>query len=449
MKRTEPTVALPVSVREILSRLHQSGYRAYAVGGCVRDALLGRRPNDWDVTTSAVPSETAACFSDCRLIETGIRHGTLTVLFDGDPFEITTFRTDGEYKDNRHPSEVRFAPRVEDDLSRRDFTVNAMAYNEEEGLIDLFGGREDLDRGIIRCVGDADARFREDGLRILRAIRFASVLDFSIDPATADAVHRDKFLLSNIASERIREEFCKLLRGRGAVRILREYADVCAEFLPEIVPTFGFPQNTKYHCHDVWEHTLRAIEPSRDDLSVRLALLFHDVGKPQKHTRDEDGVDHFKGHAEVSETLCNQAMRRLKFDNETRERVCRLVAAHDRVIPAQEKSVKRLMREMGDEDIDRLMEIKRCDRLSHAEGHNTPSPDLQKIPELVRSIRASDACVSLRDLKINGKDLRGIGVPDGRRMGEILSALLEEVLDDRLPNERETLLRAAEKMKEQ
>ena len=245
-------ILLPAEVQTAIARLEQHGFEAYAVGGCVRDSLLGKQPNDWDITTSARPSQTAACFSDFRTVETGIEHGTLTVLVNGTPLEITTYRNDGEYLDNRHPKQVTFSHRIEDDLCRRDFTVNAMAYHPVRGLVDLFDGRADLTRRRIVCVGDATTRFHEDGLRILRAIRFASVLDFSIEEETARAIHACRSLLSNIAAERIREEFCKLLCGVGAVRILREYADVIGVFLPELSACVGFAQNSKYHCYDVW-----------------------------------------------------------------------------------------------------------------------------------------------------------------------------------------------------
>ena len=435
----ELKMEMPSPVREAIERLERAGYRAYAVGGCVRDTLLSRAPNDWDVTTSARPEQTAACFADCRTIETGIRHGTLTVILDGMPLEITTFRNDGEYADNRHPVSVTFSAEVEDDLSRRDFTVNAMAYHPTRGLVDLFDGQGDLARRVIACVGDPATRFCEDGLRILRAIRFASVLDFSLDPETEKAVHTHRALLHNIAAERIREELCKLLCGVGAERILREFSDVIGEFIPELLPCVGFAQNCRYHCYDVYEHSIRALGNATPDLVTRLALLLHDIGKPETYTEDESG-GHFPGHGARSAALAETILRRLRFDNATAACVVRLISYHDREIPAEERAVKRLMCKLSDEEISRLMEIRRCDRMACAEGYCTPDDSVWQIPRLVERIRASDACLSLRTLAVKGDDLLGLGVAPGKPVGQMLASLLERVIDGELPNEREALL---------
>ena len=433
-------VSLPRQVNEALERLERAGYEAYAVGGCVRDTLLQKIPNDWDITTSARPEETAAVFADFRTVETGIQHGTLTVILDGMSLEITTYRCDGAYADNRHPIAVTFATHVEDDLSRRDFTVNAMAYHPQKGLVDLFGGQADLEKQRITCVGDPSTRFHEDGLRILRAIRFASVLDFTIDAATAEAIHACRALLKNIAAERIREELCKLLCGVGAVRILREYADVIVECIPELAPCIGFAQNSRYHCFDVWEHTLHALAYNTDrDPVTRLSILFHDIGKPQCYTEDEAG-GHFKGHGPIGVEMSDAIMRRLRFDNDTTARVVRLVDYHDRAIPAEPKAVKRLMQKMPDEDILRLMEVQRCDRLAHAKDYCTPSLALVEIPKLMRQIREADECISLKTLAVNGDDLLALGVPRGKQIGAILATLLDAVIDGTLPNDRTALL---------
>ena len=426
-----------------IRRLEENGFEAYAVGGCVRDSLLGRAPNDWDLTTNALPHETLACFSDCRVIETGLKHGTVTVIYGEEQLEITTYRVDGDYQDNRHPSSVSFSRCLQDDLSRRDFTVNAMAYHPERGLVDLFGGTEDLAAGVIHCVGDAETRFHEDGLRILRAIRFASVLGFSLEENTSAAVHSCRGLLANIASERIREEFCKLICGRGAARILREFSDVIAQFLPEMGQCVGFLQNSKYHCYDVYEHSIRALGfCNGDDLMTRLAIFFHDVGKPHCYTEDAEG-GHFKGHGPIGTELCDAMMKRLRFDNDTRVSVVRLVEYHDSEIPAEERSVKRLMRKMSDGDILRLMEVKRCDRLAHAPAYCTPSPALEQIPLLVRSIREADACLSLKTLKIGGGDLIAMGMRPGKALGALLDELLERVIDGELENDADALREAA------
>ena len=444
----ELDITLPLPVARALSVLEACGYEAYTVGGCVRDSLLGRTPNDWDITTNATPDEMKVCFGDFRVIETGIQHGTLTVIVDGMQLEITTYRNDGEYLDNRHPVQVTFSEKVEDDLSRRDFTVNAMAYHPKRGLVDLFGGKEDLKNKTVRAVGNAKARFHEDGLRILRAIRFAAVLDFQIEEDTAKAIHDCKNLLSGIAAERIREEFCKLICGSGAVRILRDYIDVIAVFLPELARCVGFEQNTKYHCYDVFEHTLQAVALCEDDdLITRLGVLLHDIGKPLCYTEDEHG-GHFKGHAPAGVEITREVLGRLRFDNETIRRMELLVEWHDIPLSAEKKRVKRLMQRLSDADILRLLEIKRCDRFAHAPEFRELPPDLAVIPSVMEEIRAEDACLSLRTLAIGGDDLMALGIPRGKRIGEILHALLDEVIEERLPNEKNALLQAAKERME-
>ena len=432
-------ITLPAPVRAAIERLGARGFEAYAVGGCVRDSLIGRTPQDWDITTSALPEETKEVFSDCRLVETGIRHGTVTVLLDGQPLEITTYRIDGDYIDNRHPSSVTFSRSLEDDLARRDFTVNAMAYHPREGIVDLYGGREDLTKQLVRAVGDPETRFDEDGLRILRGLRFASSLGFAIEEKTAKAIHKKKELLKNISPERIREEFSKLIVGKGAREILLDYSDVISVFLPELAPCVGFDQESKYHCYDVYQHMVEALAVSNPDLITRLALLLHDIGKPDTFFRDERGghfYDHFKRGAEMTEVI----LKRLRFPNDIVERVTHLVARHDVPIPATDRSVKRLMREFSDEDIDRLMEIKRCDRLAHAEGHRDPVESLTAIPELVKKIREEESCFNLSGLAVKGDDLIAAGIPAGPEIGDILQKLLDKVIDGELPNDKEILL---------
>ena len=436
-------IVLPRTVETALSLLEAQGFEAYVVGGCVRDSLLGRHPNDWDITTSALPEEMQQVFRDYRVIETGIKHGTLGVLIDGTLLEITTYRSDGEYLDNRHPSFVTFSRNIADDLSRRDFTVNAMAYHPVRGLIDLFEGQRDLEFGIIRCVGNPTKRFREDGLRILRAIRFSSVLDFFIDEDTEEAILGCAGLLSGIAAERIREELCKLLCGKGAIRVLRNYVDVIGVFFPELLAMLGFEQNTKYHCYDVFEHTLHALEAEeRGDLLVRLSLLFHDIGKPHCYTEDSEG-GHFKGHAPIGVEIAERVMRRLRFDNDSIARVKVLVERHDLPIAAERRAVRRLMSQLSSEDILRLLEVKRCDRLAHAAFFRALPAELSEIPAIMEELQREDACLSLGDLAVNGKDLIALGIPAGKTLGKTLDFLLGEVLDERLENERETLLEAA------
>ena len=287
---------LPQGARYVMARLEESGYQAYAVGGCVRDSLLGRAPKDWDICTDALPEDMQRIFRCDHLIETGLKHGTLTVMKGGEPYEVTTFRVDGEYTDHRHPDGVHFVTEVREDLARRDFTVNAMAWNPKTGVVDAFGGREDLARGVIRCVGDAETRFGEDALRIMRALRFASVYGFAIEEETARAIHRLKDTLQDVAAERIRVELAKLLCGQGAGQILREYSDVLFAILPQLAAMHGFDQHTPYHAYDVWEHTVRAVESVPANEVLRLTMLLHDSGKPAAFTVDENGVGHAHGH---------------------------------------------------------------------------------------------------------------------------------------------------------
>ena len=425
-----------------VSRLEQHGFESYAVGGCVRDSLLGTIPHDWDLTTNATPDQVAACFADCRVIETGKRHGTMTVLFENAPLEITTYRTDGIYEDNRHPKQVTFSRSLPDDLSRRDFTVNAMAYHPKRGLVDLFGGQQDLANGVIACVGDPVTRFREDGLRILRALRFASVLGFSLAPDTAAAVHSCRELLRNIASERIREEWVKLLCGKGAAEILLGYPDVIGVFVPEMLPAVGFAQNTKYHCYDVYEHTVRALAFASPDPILRLALFFHDLGKPAVHTADAEG-DHFKGHAAVSATLCATVLERLRFDKATQAEVTLLVERHDYPISCTEKAVRRLLTKMSPETLRRLLELKKCDRLAHAPDFRELPAEQTEIPLIVNKILSRGDCLTLKTLAVDGSDLIALGYQPGKELGAALQSLLDDVIDGTLPNEKEPLLQAA------
>ncbi len=430
-----------------IDRLEAHGFEAYVVGGCVRDALLGRVPNDWDLTTNALPEETVSCFADRRVIETGIKHGTVTVLWEGESLEITTYRRDGVYADNRHPENVSFSKTVADDLSRRDFTVNAMAYHPKRGLVDLFDGQADIKARRLRCVGDPRTRFCEDGLRILRAIRFASVLGFAIDGNTDREIRACRHLLDNLARERVREEFTKLLCGAGAVAILRDYVEVILQFLPELAPAVGFEQHSRYHCLDVWEHTLHALaETKTADPVVRLAILLHDIGKPAVYTHDETG-GHFPGHAEVSVRLADEILQRLRYDNLTRQRVLRLVRYHDTPLSAEPKRVKRLLLKMTSEaDLLALLEVARCDRLAHAAEFSEPSPAIDEIPAVLEQLRAEEACLSLRSLAVGGNDLMALGVPAGKHLGELLQQLLDGVIDGKLPNDKEILLSECKKI---
>lgn len=438
-------IILPSGIEYVLSTLKNNGYEGYIVGGCVRDFLMGKTPHDYDVTTSATPEQVKACFKQNKVIETGLKHGTVTVIVDGENVEITTYRIDGDYKDNRHPDKVIFSTNIEDDVKRRDFTVNSIAYNPEKGFVDLFNGRGDIEAGIITCVGNADERFNEDGLRILRALRFASVLGFDISKETSDSIHRNKNLINNVSIERIWVEFKKLICGKNAHIILEEYVDVIGVFIPEILETVGFEQNNPYHCYNVFKHTVVAIKNAPYDVIIRLAVFFHDIGKPRTYFTDDNGIGHFYSHAKVSEQIANDVLIRLKSDNLTREKVCMLVKYHDRQIEENAKSVKRLLAKFSFEDVRSLLSLKRCDTLGQTpEIHNERCAYLDRIGRLVDEIENEGACLSLRTLNINGNDLKALGISEGRLIGKILDLALKSVIDEKIPNEKNELLKFAE-----
>ena len=432
---------IPEYVNSILSRLRQGGYQAYAVGGCVRDVLRGVTPHDWDVCTSALPDEIERVFSDLPQIATGKKHGTVAVVLDRRTVEITTFRADGTYLDNRHPAAVTFLPDLAGDLSRRDFTVNAMALDENECPIDLFGGQADLKHGVIRTVGDSVARFREDGLRILRGLRFASRLDFAVEPATARAMIEERRLLHNISAERLFSELKGILTGPAAGRVLRAFAPVVFTILPELAPMDGFQQHSPYHDSDVWEHTLRALEASPAEPVFRLALLFHDCGKPACFTRDENGRGHFYGHPQRSRALAEQALRRLKCDGDTLDRVLYLVEKHDTWLPETEKTMRRLLLRQEEARIRDLLVVQRCDAIAHAPAaRESAIANVDKWTALLDKVLAEKPCLSLKSLALSGDDLLSLGMAPGPAMGQLLQSILEQVADGALPNDRAALL---------
>lgn len=436
-------IQIPPQVAEVLERFHRNGREAYVVGGCVRDSLLGCRPNDWDVTVSALPEETEHIFSDCRVVKTGIRHGTVKVFLGGLPVEVTTFRIDGAYSDGRHPDQVTFTRNLKEDLARRDFTVNAMAYNEEEGLVDCFGGKEDLSSGIIRCVGNPDIRFHEDGLRILRALRFSSQLGFSIEENTAKSIVQNRTLLGCIAEERICTEFTKLLCGKDAADVLRHYREVIAEFVPEVRSAFDFQQHNPHHIYDVWEHTLHALDAVAPESELRLTMLLHDLGKPQCFTLDAKGVGHFYGHPEKSAALGAQMLRRLRYDRKTAETVEMLVRWHDLPILPEERSLRRRLNRFGEENLRRLIQVELADAQGKADPENDYTASLQRVPGMLDYILQRKQCCTLKDLAVHGADLLEYGVPEGPAIGRMLLQLLEAVIDEKCPNEKIQLLRYA------
>lgn len=434
-------MVLPQTVQRILRRLQDMGFEAYAVGGCIRDALRGCTPHDWDICTAATPKDIHRCFSDVRTVDTGVAHGTVTVIWEGKPYEVTTFRHDGAYSDHRHPEEVRFVRNLPEDLARRDFTINAMAVGLDGKVHDPYGGQEDLARGVVRCVGDPSARFQEDALRILRALRFAAQLDFVIDPATAQAAREQKELLKYVSGERIYAEMNKLLVGPGAVRVLGEYVDIFGVILPEILPSVGFEQHNPCHYEDVWTHTLTAMSFSGPDRLIRWALLLHDLGKPATFTLDEKGTGHFKGHPIVSRQYAEDIFRRLHADRDTQERVCRLVYYHDATLPETQAGILRWIREFGEEDIRRLVEVRRCDGAAHTDHPKMAvvRASTQRFSEEVERLITSGLPRDVKDLKISGTDLMELGVPEGREMGRILNELLEAVMDGQCENTQEAL----------
>lgn len=434
-------VEIPKQVAFIIERLQSHGYEAYAVGGCVRDMLLGREPNDWDITTSAKPEQVKAIFK--RTVDTGIQHGTVTVLEDSIGFEVTTYRIDGEYEDGRHPKEVQFTQNLVEDLKRRDFTINAMAYSPQTGIVDVFQGQEDLAQGIVRCVGSARERFTEDALRIMRAVRFAAQLGFEIEEETLAAVKELAPSLKRISAERIQVELTKLLLSPHPeeFRTLFE-TGITAVILPEFDEAYDCDQTNQYHCYTVGEHTLRVMEYTPADLCLRLAGVLHDLGKPAAKKVDENGKPHFKGHDLIGEKMAGKILKRLKFDNHTLERVCRLVRFHDYRMEETEKAVRHAINKVGEDLFLDLMMIEEADsagkRMELFQGSKDHLDVLRKI---FQDIQEKQQCVSLKTLAVSGKDLIAEGHKPGKELGLLLNALLEHVLDVPEDNEKETLLK--------
>ena len=433
---------MPENVRALLLRLQESGYEAYAVGGCVRDSLMGTEPADWDICTSALPEETKACFDGFRVIETGLKHGTVTVLYGGEPFEITTFRHDGDYVNHRAPEQVSFVRSLREDLKRRDFTINAMAAGLDGGIRDPFGGQADLENGLIRCVGDADRRFQEDALRILRAMRFASRLGFQVEEETEAAMERNRKLLLEISGERIYKELSGILMGQNAPQVLERYREILRVVLPEIGPAIGFEQHSPYHDKDVWGHTADAVGKPIPDLEIRWTLLLHDLGKPETFTMDSHGVGHFYGHPQRSEELAGQIMNRLHVDKATARNVCTMVGKHEGSAPVDKKHVRRWLGKLGPDLLLKLLEVKRADALAHVDtpGSRARYRDILVFTDLTRQVIREENCFRVKDLAVNGRDLMARGVPAGPEVGRWLERLLQAVQDEQCANRREALL---------
>lgn len=434
---------LPLPVRQLIARLESAGYEAYAVGGCVRDMLCGRLPHDWDLCTSALPEETKACFSDCTVLTMGEKHGTVTILWEGKPYEVTTYREDGEYGDCRRPDHVTFVRSLREDLRRRDFTVNAMAYHPQKGLADPWDGAADLHNGILRCVGDPEKRFSEDALRILRGMRFAACYRLKIEDETAAAAVRLAPLLHRIAAERVDAEVQKLLMAEGdaAAQVFRAYPSVWNEIFPEFREMQTCAQHNPYHQYDVWEHTLHVLAATPRDRVLRWAALFHDMGKPRTKCTDADGIDHFYGHAAVSADMARQILHRLHADRDRIHTVCTLVKYHDVPLHESSRAMRRMLSDLGESTMRRLIQLKIADDAGKASGvlEKRRSGWLAAQARLGQLV-AENACLHIRDLAINGKDLMALGVPQGEQIGKILQQLLDAVLDEKLSNEREILL---------
>ncbi|WP_420319541.1 CCA tRNA nucleotidyltransferase [Faecalicatena contorta] len=433
-------IELPLKVNKIITTLQQNGYEAYAVGGCVRDSILGREPEDWDITTSAMPEETKALFQ--KTFDTGIEHGTVTVLLEKEGFEVTTYRIDGKYEDNRHPREVTFTRSLKEDLLRRDFTINAMAYNEKDGLVDIFGGIDDLQKGMIRCVGNARERFSEDALRILRGIRFAAQLGFSIEEETRQGMKELAPTLQNISAERVQVELIKMIVSTRP-ELLRDAYElgITKQFLPEFDRLMMTEQETPHHMYNVGEHTLQAMRNIRSDKVLRLTMLLHDMGKPALKTMDEAGVAHFKKHAAESEKIAKRILKRLKFDNDTLNKVTKLVFYHDYRMPATPKNVRRAMNKIGEDLFPYYMEVRRADVLAQSMYRREEKiRNLDEIEEIYKEIVRNKECVSLRSLAITGKDLIDAGMEPGKEIGEKLNELLELVIENPELNTKEKLM---------
>ena len=429
-------IELPRKVVLIIKNLQRHGYDAYAVGGCVRDSILNRKPEDWDITTSAKPEQLKRIFR--RTVYTGIEHGTVTVLIGKDGFEVTTYRVDGLYEDGRHPKEVTFTSRLEEDLKRRDFTINAMAYNDDERLVDAFGGMRDLNYHLIRCVGDPKERFSEDALRILRAVRFSAQLAFPIEPETAEAIKSLAPNLEKISAERIQAELVKLLVSDHPERI----QDACElgitkVVLPEWDDMVGVKQNTPHHKYDVAAHTVHALQNVKNDKVLRLTMLFHDMGKPVMKTTDENGRDHFKGHAIASEQIAKTVMKRLKFDNDTIRKVTKLVAYHDYRMEPTGANVRRAMHEIGVELFPYYLAVRLADTKAQSSYERRGKlENIIQIRELYRNALRNKECVTLKDLAVTGTDLINLGIAPGKELGTLLNELLDMVIEDPAWNQK-------------
>lgn len=434
---------LPKNVEYIITTLEKAGYEGYAVGGCVRDTLLNKSPDDWDITTSAKPEQAKELFA--KTIDTGIKHGTITVLIGKETYEVTTYRIDGEYEDSRHPKEVIFTSSLVEDLKRRDFTINAMAYNDKSGIVDEFGGIEDLENKIIRCVGNPMERFTEDALRMMRAVRFSGQLGYEIEEATAAAVKELAPTLEKISAERICTELTKLLVSPNPHYLKKAYEmGMTKIFLPEFDAAMETTQNNPHHCYGVGEHTLHSLTHIRADKVLRFTMLFHDLGKALTKTTDEEGIDHFHGHAALSAEIADRVMKRLRFDNDTRLKVVKLVKYHDLKVELKPKYVRRAIVKLGEELFPLLLEVKRADFLAQSMYmREEKEAELKELERIYQQILMEKNCISLKDLAVNGGDLIKSGIKPGKEIGDVLQKLFELVLENPECNTKDYLLEQA------
>ena len=429
---------LPDSILNCIRMLEQAGFAAYVVGGCVRDDCLGLIPQDYDMCTSALPEQTEAVFKDYRLVLTGKKHGTVGVVTEDGVVEITTFRTEGEYRDNRHPDWVSFVTEVEQDLARRDFTVNAMAWSPTRGYADPFGGREDLKNGILRAVGDPEKRFREDSLRILRGVRFSVRYQLAVEPATEQAMFSQAHLMDNLARERVFEELCKLLPLMQLEDTLR-FAPVLASVIPELKPMIGFDQRSPHHAYDLYTHVAHVVSAVPEELTLRWAALLHDIGKVPTFTQDETGRGHFYGHAPKGAQMAEEVLRRLKAPTALRQQVVLLIEKHMLRLEPDRKILRRRIGQLGWDTVEQLLALQKADMGSKGTGKLEEMKIFDEISLILEEIRGEDSCLSLKDLAVKGNDLMAMGYT-GKAIGQTLNSLLEQVLDEQLPNEKDALL---------
>ena len=437
-------INIPDDVNLILNKLNDSGYEAFVVGGCVRDSILGLEPNDWDIASSAKPGEIKSVFSDYQLIDIGEKHGTVGVVLNYKPYEITTYRIDGDYSDHRRPDIVSFTDKINEDLSRRDFTINAMAYNDDKGLVDPFNGEIDLQYKALRCVGNPDTRFSEDALRILRALRFACVYNLSIEGGTSISIVRNRQLLNNVSTERIQNEFSKMLCGENINFILRRYKDVIAVFIPELVATFDCKQNTPHHNKTVWRHTTAAVSNIKNDLVLRMTMLLHDIGKPLALRTDSNGRDHFNGHNHFSAVLSKSVLERLRYPSKLIEDVVTLIEYHDVRLSDNKTQIKHILNKIGIINFERLLKVQMADILAQSKyKREMKLSNLELAGDTYKSIIENKECYSLKSLAVNGSDLIHLGITQGRIIGNILERLLDGVIDGTLENDNVLLKKKA------